>query len=51
MRQRPLLPIRLGNFKTRELIATLFNGTDGVWVMWTRQRYYMGSSGADKIVG
>ena len=43
--------IRLWNLKTRELIITLFNGTDGEWVMWTPQGYYTGSPGADKIVG
>jgi WD40 repeat protein len=43
--------LRLWNLKTRELIATLFYGTDGEWVMWTPQGYYTGSPGADKIVG
>jgi WD40 repeat protein len=43
--------VRLWNLKTRELIATLFNGTDGEWVMWTPQGYYTGSPGADKVVG
>jgi WD40 repeat protein len=43
--------IRLWNLKTRELIVTLFHGTDGEWVMWTPQGYYTGSPGADKIVG
>jgi WD40 repeat protein len=43
--------VRLWNLKTHELIATLFNGTDGEWVMWTPQGYYTGSPGADKIVG
>jgi hypothetical protein len=43
--------VRLWNLKTRELIVTLFNGTDGEWVMWTPQGYYTGSPGADKIVG
>jgi WD40 repeat protein len=43
--------VRLWNLKTRELIATLFNGNDGEWVMWTPQGYYTGSPGADKIVG
>jgi WD40 repeat protein len=42
---------RLWNLKTRELIVTLFRGTDGEWVMWTPQGYYTGSPGADKIVG
>ena len=43
--------VRLWNLKTRELIVTLFHGTDGEWVMWTPQGYYTGSPGADKIVG
>ena len=43
--------VRLWNLKTRELLATLFRGTDGEWVMWTPQGYYAGSPGADKIVG
>jgi WD40 repeat protein len=43
--------VRLWNLKTRELIVTLFNGSDGEWVMWTPQGYCTGSPGADKIVG
>jgi hypothetical protein len=43
--------VRLWNIKTRELIVTLFNGSNGEWVMWTPQGYYTGSPGADKIVG
>jgi WD40 repeat protein len=43
--------VRLWNLKTRELLVTLFRGTDGEWVMWTPQGYYTGSPGADKIVG
>ena len=43
--------MRLWNLATRELIVTLFHGTDGEWVMWTPQGYYTGSPGADKIVG
>ena len=43
--------VRLWNLQTRELIVTLFQGTDGEWVMWTPQGYYTGSPGADKIVG
>ena len=41
--------VRIWNLKTRELIATLFHGTDGEWVLWTPQGYYTGSPGADKI--
>jgi WD40 repeat protein len=43
--------VRVWNLKTRELIVSLFDGKDGEWVMWTPQGYYMGSPGADKIVG
>jgi WD40 repeat protein len=43
--------VRVWNMKTRELIVTLFHGSDGEWVMWTPQGYYTGSPGADKIVG
>ena len=43
--------LRLWNLATRELIVTLFHGTDGEWVMWTPQGYYTGSPGSDKIVG
>src|SRR5262249_18474632 len=43
--------VRVWNLATRELIVTLFNGSDGAWVMWTPQGYYTGSPGADTIVG
>jgi len=43
--------VRLWNLKTRELIVTLFYGTDGEWVMWTPQGYYTGSPGGGKLVG
>jgi WD40 repeat protein len=43
--------VRLWNLKTRELIVTLFYGSDGEWVMWTPQGYYTGSPGADRSVG
>ena len=49
--QRATRPSACGTCKTRELIVTLFRGTDGEWVMWTPQGYYTGSPGADKIVG
>jgi WD40 repeat protein len=42
---------RLWNLATRELIVTLFHGTDGEWVIWTPQGYYTGSPGADRFVG
>ena len=43
--------VRLWNFKTGELLVTIFRGEDGEWVMWTPQGYYASSPGADKIVG
>jgi WD40 repeat protein len=43
--------IRLWNVKTFELIATLFPGSDGEWVMWTPQGYYTSSPNGDRIVG
>ena len=42
--------IRLWNLKTRELIVTLFHGSDGEWVM-DAAGYYTGSPDADKMVG
>jgi WD40 repeat protein len=41
----------LWNLKTRELIVTLYYGTDGEWVMWTPQGYYTGSPGGGELVG
>ena len=32
--------VRLWNLMTRELLASLFQGMDGEWVMWTPQGYY-----------
>jgi len=43
--------VRLWNLKTRELLVTIFRGTDGEWVMWIPEGFYAGSPGADKIVG
>ncbi len=43
--------VRLWDFKTRELLVTLFRGEDGEWVIWTPEGFYAGSPGADKIVG
>ncbi len=43
--------VRLWNLKTRELLVTIFRGTDGEWVIWTPEGFYTGSPGADKIVG
>jgi hypothetical protein len=43
--------VRLWNLTTRELIVTLFNGSDGEWVMWTPQGYYASSPKGEGIVG
>ncbi len=43
--------VRLWNLKTRELLVTIFRGEDGEWVIWTPEGFYVGSAGADKIVG
>jgi uncharacterized caspase-like protein len=43
--------VRIWNLATRELIVTLFNGSDGAWVMWTPQGYYTSSPNAEGIVG
>lgn len=43
--------VRLWNLKTRELIVTLFYGSDGEWVMWTPQGYFTGSPGGGELVG
>jgi hypothetical protein len=43
--------LRLWNLATRELLVTLFHGTDGEWVMWTPQGYYISSPDGDKYVG
>jgi WD40 repeat protein/uncharacterized caspase-like protein len=32
-------------------IATLYNGRDGQWVLWTPEGYYTGSEEADKLIG
>ncbi len=43
--------VRLWNYRTRQLIVTLFHGDDGEWVMWTPQGYYTGSQRAGDLVG
>jgi WD40 repeat protein len=43
--------VRLWNLKTRELLVTLFQGTDGEWVMWTPQGYYASSPGGAALIG
>lgn len=43
--------VKLWNSQSGELIVSLFEGSDGDWVMWTPQGYYTGSPGADRFVG
>ncbi len=43
--------LRLWNLKTRELLVTLFRGTDGEWVMWTPQGYYAASGPGAELIG
>ena len=43
--------VRLWNLKTRELLVTLFRGTDGEWVMWTPQGYYAASGPGSELIG
>ena len=43
--------MRLWNLATRELIASLFYGREGEWVMWTPQGYYASSPLGDALVG
>lgn len=44
-------PDSAGNIRTGELVVTLFRADDNRWLMWTPQGYYMGSGGADKLIG
>jgi WD40 repeat protein len=43
--------VRLWNLKTRELLVTLFQGTDGEWVMWTPQGFYAASGPGAELIG
>ena len=43
--------VRIWNLNTYELLATLLVCSDGEWIMWTPQGYYMGSPGADSRIG
>ena len=43
--------VRFWNINTGELVVTLFQGTNGDWVMWTPQGYYTASTGGDDLVG
>ena len=43
--------VRLWNLKTRELLASLFQGKDGEWVMWTPQGFYASSPAGAELIG
>jgi WD40 repeat protein len=43
--------VRLWNLKTRELLATLFNGSDDQWVMWVPQGFFTASGPGAELVG
>ena len=43
--------VRLWNLKTRELLVTLYRGSDGEWVMWTPQGYYASSPAGAELIG
>jgi WD40 repeat protein len=42
--------LRIWNLKTYELIASLFHGTDGEWVVYTPQGYFAASENGAKLV-
>jgi WD40 repeat protein len=42
--------VRLWDLKTRELLVSLFYGTDGEWVMWTPEGFFTSSlHGAERV--
>jgi WD40 repeat protein len=42
--------VRLWDIKTRALLATLFRGSDGEWVIWTPEGFFAGSEkGAERV--
>jgi WD40 repeat protein len=42
--------VRLWDAKTRALLATLFRGSDGEWVIWTPEGFFAGSDkGAERV--
>ncbi len=43
--------VRIWNIETGELIASLFNSSNGDWVMWTPQGFFTGSPGGSAVVG
>ena len=42
---------RLWNVASRELIVSVFNGSNGEWVIWTPSGHYASSPGGDALVG
>ena len=43
--------VRLWNLKTSELLVTLFQDSNGEWVMWTPQGYYAASGPGSEMIG
>ena len=43
--------VRLWNLKTRELLVSLFQDTDGEWAMWTPLGYYAASGPGSELIG
>jgi WD40 repeat protein len=43
--------VRLWDIKSRALLVTLYQGTDGAWVIWTPEGYYASSPNAESIIG
>ena len=43
--------LRLWNLQTRELVASLFHGRNGEWIMWTPQGYYAASPAGERMIG
>jgi WD40 repeat protein len=42
--------VRLWDVKTRALLVTLFRGSDGEWVIWTPEGFFVGSEkGAERV--
>jgi WD40 repeat protein len=42
--------VRLWNLKTRELLVSLYQGTDGEWVIWTPEGFFAASEkGAERV--
>ncbi len=43
--------VRLWNLRSRELLVTLFRGSDGEWVMWTPRGYFAASPAGAGLIG